>query len=74
MGYTIPEWEFKHSIYTEANRMDAWAYWSDTDNNAKMEPGVKRIELDGPFETGTTGHRTYNDRGLYTRMATHHRD
>ena len=25
------------------------------DNHAKMEPDVERIELDGPFESGTTG-------------------
>ena len=48
-------WEFEHSIFTIAGRMDAWAYWSDVRNHARMEPGVERIELDGPFETGTTG-------------------
>lgn len=57
----MADWEFEHSIYTEANRMDAWAYWSDIDNHAKMEPGVKRIELDGPFETGTTGRTMTED-------------
>lgn len=49
----MSEWKFAHSIFTHANRMDAWTYWSDMNNH--MEPGVKRIELDGPFETGTTG-------------------
>lgn len=51
----MDEWEFEHSIVTIANRKDAWAYWSDVRSHAKMEPGVERIELDGPFETGTTG-------------------
>lgn len=51
----MSEWSFEHSIYTIARREDAWAYWSDMRNHAKMEPGVERIELDGPFETGTTG-------------------
>lgn len=51
----MADWEFEHSIYTEANRKQAWHYWSNVDNHAKMEPGVKRIELDGPFKTGTTG-------------------
>lgn len=49
------EWKFEHSIYTKARREDAWGYWSDMRNHARMEPGVERIELDGPFETGTTG-------------------
>ncbi len=51
----MTKWEFKHSAYTNANRKDVWNYWSNMDNHAKMEPGVDRIELDGPFETGTTG-------------------
>ena len=49
------EWSFEHSIYTNARRDDAWAFWSDMRNLANMEPGIERIELDGPFETGTTG-------------------
>ncbi len=49
------EWEFEHSIVTSASRSDAWAFWSDLRNHAEMEPGDERIELDGPFETGTKG-------------------
>jgi len=48
-------WEFQHSVYTNAKRNDVWNYWSNMDNHARMEPGIDRIELDGPFETGTTG-------------------
>ena len=51
----MSEWAFEHSIFTVATRPDAWAYWTAMDNHAKMEPGVQRIELDGPFATGTTG-------------------
>lgn len=58
------EWSFEHSIYSDARRKDAWAYWSDMRNHAEMEPGVMRIELDGPFATGTTG-RTIT--GEYTQ-------
>jgi hypothetical protein len=36
-------------------RADAWAFWSDLRNHMRLEPGVERIELDGPFATGTTG-------------------
>jgi hypothetical protein len=49
------EWSCEHSISTNARREDAWAYWSDMRNHARLEPGVERIELDGPFATGTTG-------------------
>lgn len=50
----MAEWAFEHSIFTIAGREDAWAYWSDLRNH-EAEPGVESIELDGPFETGTTG-------------------
>lgn len=54
-------WEFEHSIYTEAKRADAWDYWANVENHAKMEPAVERIELDGPFATGTTGRTVTRD-------------
>ena len=57
----MADWEFEHSIYTEAKRKDAWDYWSNMDNHAKMEPGVIRIEVDGPFETGTTARTVTKD-------------
>lgn len=49
------EWAFEHAVVTRARRADVWTYWSDLRNHARMEPGVERIELDGPFATGTTG-------------------
>ena len=57
----MTDWEFEHTIYTKAKRKDAWDFWSDFDNHARMEPGVKRIELDGPVETGTTGRTITED-------------
>ena len=47
-------WEFQHSFVTKAPRSIAWTFWSNLRNH-ELEPGVERIELDGPFETGTTG-------------------
>lgn len=49
------EWDCEHAVSTKAGRELAWRYWSDMANHARMEPGVERIELDGPFATGTTG-------------------
>jgi hypothetical protein len=51
----MADWEFKHSIFTVTNRKKAWDFWADMSNHAKMEPGIKRIELDGPFASGTKG-------------------
>ena len=47
-----------------ARRADAGAYWSDLRNHVRFEPGVERIELDGPFATGPTG------RTVAARLAT----
>ena len=51
----MSDWAFEHSVFTRVRRADVWAYWTDLRNHARMEPGVERIELDGPFATGTTG-------------------
>jgi uncharacterized protein YndB with AHSA1/START domain len=49
------ECTFEHSGVTRAPRAEVWAYWTDLRNHARLEPGVERIELDGPFVAGTTG-------------------
>jgi Polyketide cyclase / dehydrase and lipid transport len=54
-------WEFQQSGFTIANRKDVWVYWSDFRNHAKMEPAVERIELDGPFASGTKGRTVAKD-------------
>lgn len=48
-------WEFRHSVTTAARPEVAWDFWTDMDNIARMEEGVERIELDGPFAAGTRG-------------------
>jgi Polyketide cyclase / dehydrase and lipid transport len=49
------EWSFEHAVTTRAPRAAMWAFWSDLRNLMRLEPVVERIELDGPFATGTTG-------------------
>ena len=51
----MADWKSKHSIFTKANKREAWAFWSNMNNHAKMEPGIDRIELDGPFASETKG-------------------
>jgi len=36
----MSEWQFEYSMFTVARREDAWRYWSDMRNHARMEPGV----------------------------------
>ena len=64
MSADATQWECTHSLFTKARRSDAWAYWSDLPNHAAWEPGVERIEVDGPLATGTAG-RTIS--GGYTQ-------
>lgn len=56
----MAEWEFEHSIYTKASRGNAWDFWTSFKYH-EMDPGVESIELDGPFETGTTGRTVTGD-------------
>ena len=56
----MSEWECEQTAFTNAPRTAVWTYWTDLSNHARMEPGVERIELDGPFATGTRG-RTIAD-------------
>lgn len=51
----ITDWEFKHSMFTQAKKKDAWAFLSDMSNQVRLESAVENIELDGPFMTGTKG-------------------
>lgn len=46
-------WQLEQTLETTTGRERAWEYWSDMQNHAEME-NVK-IELDGPFSTGTKG-------------------
>ena len=57
----MDDWKFKYSVYTKAQRNDAWNYWTNVENHAEMESGVKSIELDGPFASGMTGRTITSD-------------
>ena len=49
------EWSCVHSLVTTARRRDVWDFWTDLRNHQRLERGVERVELDGPFATGTRG-------------------
>ena len=51
----MSHWQFKHSIESSMGRSDVWDYCTNFENQMKMESTIERIELDGPFETGTHG-------------------
>ena len=48
-------WSFEHSVETPAGVEGIFEILSDTGRWSEWNGGVERIELDGPFETGTAG-------------------
>ncbi|MEM7200554.1 MAG: SRPBCC family protein [Planctomycetota bacterium] len=56
-------WACEQEAVTKATRQMVWEFWTDLRNH-ELEPGVERIELDGPFETGAVG-RTVTAHGTH---------
>src|SRR5262249_50736006 len=48
-------WTFEHTVEVRASRDDAWAFWSDVENWARIDPAVEWARFDGPFERGSRG-------------------
>jgi Polyketide cyclase / dehydrase and lipid transport len=48
-------WTYEHSVETEASAEAIFKILRDTSRWSEWNPGVERIDLDGPFATGTTG-------------------
>ena len=48
-------WTYEHSIETSADRNAIFAFFKDVSTWPDWNAGVERIELDGPFVSGTTG-------------------
>ena len=46
-------WQLEQTLETATGRERAWEFWSDMQNHAEMQD--VKIELDGPFCTGTKG-------------------
>ena len=48
-------WEFEHSVKARASRERVWAVWIDLAGWPSWNPGVGRVQLDGPVSEGATG-------------------
>ncbi|MFG2990599.1 SRPBCC family protein [Streptomyces sp. NPDC048257] len=46
-------WEYEHSIETGATPEAIWRLWADVENWDAWNPGIQKIEIDGPFSAGT---------------------
>src|SRR2546430_13740998 len=48
-------WSCEHSVETRAGTETIFEIFRDVSRWPEWNPGVERIDLDGPFATGTTG-------------------
>jgi len=63
-------WTYEHRIETAAKAVTIFEILRDTSRWSEWNPGVERIELDGPFATGTSGVMVIPDQGsLSFRLA-----
>jgi hypothetical protein len=47
-------WEYEHSVDTSARAAELWQHWSDMAAWPTWNAGIEKIEVDGPFQVGTT--------------------
>jgi uncharacterized protein YndB with AHSA1/START domain len=47
-------WEYEYSVDTAATPAAVWSHWSDMPAWPAWNAGIEKIEIDGPFEVGTT--------------------
>ena len=48
-------WDFEHSVEAPVSRERVWAVWTDIESWPSWNPGVVRVELNGPLAEGATG-------------------
>jgi uncharacterized protein YndB with AHSA1/START domain len=46
-------WEYEYSAETAVAPAALWRSWSDPSRWLEWNPGVEKLELDGPFQVGT---------------------
>ncbi|MFD9431968.1 SRPBCC family protein [Streptomyces sp. NPDC060002] len=46
-------WEYEHSIETSATPDAIWRLWADVENWGAWNAEIEKIEISGPFATGT---------------------
>lgn len=47
-------WEYEHSVETAATPEALWRHWSDMATWPQWNDGIEAIDVEGPFEVGTT--------------------
>ena len=60
----------KHTVETEATPMQIWKVWEDVHNWKNWDQEIELSQIDGPFQTGTTGCTKFVGTPLFKTLLT----
>ncbi|NNM43247.1 MAG: hypothetical protein HKM07_02770 [Chlamydiae bacterium] len=60
----------KHTVETKATPMQIWKLWEDVENWKKWDLEIELSQIDGPFQTGTTGCTKFVGTSLFKTLLT----
>lgn len=60
----------KHTIETEATPTQVWKVWQDVENWKEWDEEIELSQIDGPFQTGTSGSTKFVGTPLFKTLLT----
>jgi hypothetical protein len=60
----------KHTVETKATPMQIWRVWQDVENWKNWDQEIELSQIDGPFQTGTTGSTKFVGTPLFKTLLT----
>lgn len=60
----------KHTVETNATPIQIWKVWQDADNWKTWDKETELSRIDGPFQTGTSGHTKFIGTPLFKTLWT----
>lgn len=60
----------KHSVETKATPLQIWKVWEDAENWKSWDEDIELSQIDGPFQTGTTGSTKFIGTPLFKTLLT----
>ncbi len=60
----------KHTVETKATPMQIWKVWQDVENWKTWDQEIELSQIDGPFQTGTTGCTKFVGTPLFKTLLT----
>ncbi len=60
----------KHTVETKATPTQIWRIWEDVENWKTWDQQIELSQIDGPFQTGTTGSTKFVSTPLFKTLLT----